>query len=163
LYHVLEEEIMDRIFSQLKHLSTLTYLSIIQCCLPYSQLNISFFFNSIWNLPKLAYCNLDIYLQSEEHFVAPTMISSSLEYLSIKGLLFEFDQINLLFERTPCLRYLKVDNNHVTEDIDPISSVSSLITLNISLITMNKDVVMNFLQSMINLHQLTVDIWACSK
>ncbi len=163
MYHVLEEEIMDRIFSQLKHLSTLTYLSIIQCCLPYSQLNISFFFNSIWNLPKLAYCNLDIYLQSEEHFVAPTMISSSLEYLSIKGLLFEFDQINLLFERTPCLRYLKVDNNHVTEDIDPISSVSSLITLNISLITMNKDVVMNFLQSMINLHQLTVDIWACSK
>jgi hypothetical protein len=100
-----------------------------------------------------------LFFQSEEYFIAPTIISSSLEYLSIKGLLFEFDQINILFERTPCLRYLKVNNNHVAEDTDPISSVSSLITLSISLITMNKDVVMNFLQSMINLHQLTVDIY----
>jgi len=77
LYHVFSEKHMERISSELKHLPVLTHLSMIQCYLPCDQMNFRDFTDGIWNLPKLIYCNLEKYLQIEEYFVAPTVISSS--------------------------------------------------------------------------------------
>jgi len=159
LYHVFSKEIMETLSFQLENLPTLTHLDIIQCCLPCDRINILNFIDRIWSLPKLVYCNLDIYLQDEGYFVAPTVISSSIEYVSIKGLLFELNETNLLFENTPCLHYLKAHSYCVTDDVDPISYVSSLITLNLSFVTMNENVIINFLQSMRNLHRLTIDMY----
>lgn len=158
LYHVFSEEIMEIICFQLKNLPTLTHLDIIQCCLPNIQMNNSNFLDHIWSLRKLVYCNLDICLRVEEYSLAPTIISSSIQYVSIKGLLFELNEINLLIERTPSLNYLKMHNYNIINDTDLNPYVSSLVTLNFSISTMNENFTLNFLQNMVNLRQLTIDI-----
>jgi hypothetical protein len=122
-------------------------------------MDFSSFINRVWSLPKLIYCNLDFDHQREEHFEAPRVSSSTIEYVSIKGIQFDFHEINLLFEQTSSLRYLRAHNTCVTDDIVSTSSALSLIKLNLSFLSMNENVITTFLQNMLNLRYLTIDMY----
>jgi hypothetical protein len=159
LYNIISEETMSTICLELGNLPTLTHLSIVECALPCYFMGFSVFINCVWYLPKLVYCNLGFNYQGEEHFESPSEISSSIKYVSIRGIQFDFDQINRLLEQTPNLRYLAAHNTCLTDDIDSTSIVSSLITLNLSFMTMNENSITNFLQNMLNLRHLAVDIY----
>ena len=78
LYNVFSHEIMETMSLQLEHLPCFIHLDIIQCCIPTNPEHVLNFINRIWSLPKLLYCNLDIYLQDEMYFITSTVTSSSL-------------------------------------------------------------------------------------
>ena len=159
LCNVLSEEIMETISFHLEHLPFLIRLDIIQCCIPTNPEDLLNFINRIWSLPKLLYCNLDIYIQDDMHFMAPTVTSSSLQCLSIKELQWDFNEINILLERTPSLQSLTINNYHIVDDFDIVINVASLITLNLTFLTTNDEAIINILRNMTNLYYLTIDIY----
>jgi hypothetical protein len=85
--------------------------------------------------------------------------SSSITYVSIKGILCDYNEITRLVEHTPYLHYLEAHVDYDIDDVDSISDSSSLITLNLSFITKKEDSIMSFLQNMFNLHRLTIDMY----
>ncbi|CAF1010546.1 unnamed protein product [Rotaria sp. Silwood1] len=66
--------------------------------------------NTIWTLPNLIYCYFHeafVYEWSYARFVVPTVISSSIKYLSIIGVDYGYQSVRI-FEHTPNLKHLFV-------------------------------------------------------
>ncbi|CAF0803015.1 unnamed protein product [Adineta steineri] len=88
-------------------LCNLTHLRLSLVYLRISRPELQPVINNIWSLPKLIRCDFDIGI-SLDLFCLPTTISSTLQYLSVKGHHLEWKQINRLFKSTPCLTHLSI-------------------------------------------------------
>ncbi|CAF4176111.1 unnamed protein product [Rotaria sp. Silwood2] len=67
--------------------------------------NIVCLLNNIWCLPKLKHCDLDFIHAPDRSFIGPTIISLSIEYLSIKNMEIYPRDVYNLFEHTPRLQH----------------------------------------------------------
>jgi hypothetical protein len=158
LYHVHCEKIMKKTMVAWSHLIHLTHLNLIDCCFQYSQQDVLGMMNSIWSLPKLTYCHLHISSQLEPYFVAPTVASTSIEYLYIQGVYCRQKELARLFEHTPRLRHLYANINARSDNHQFEFSVPSMISLELKFCLEDATHVMNrLLQTMPNLRRLTVE------
>jgi hypothetical protein len=106
----------------------LTHLNITDCHILNDWNIIYSLINNIWSLPKLTHCHLDINVIDENYSFVPTVISSTLEYLSIKNIHCNFKELVHLFEYTPRLRYLDITINQKGIDHSYLSFSIPLIT-----------------------------------
>jgi hypothetical protein len=89
----------------------LTHLNLINCQVLNDWNIVYSVINNIWSLPKLTHCQLDINVIDENYSIVPTVISTTLECLSIKNLSCNCEELVNLFEHTPRLRYLDITVN----------------------------------------------------
>ncbi|CAF2982610.1 unnamed protein product [Rotaria sp. Silwood2] len=157
LNYIHNENTLKRIMFELCHLPLLTKLNFYQCYFrnhPKYQLK---FVNDIWSLPKLVRLNLNILPEYKCSFPVPTVISSSIEYLSVTGVYYESNQIDHLFQTTPRLRSLQVEMTCTTSNEHLSIVLPSLNQLNIMFHSAQKSTIENLLRNLPNLNTLKIE------
>jgi len=104
LFNVHSYETLSKLLDQCYHLNNLTHLNFYCYCYENDQDKFQSIVNNVWNLPKLTYCYFGIVIKKQHHFCLPTIISLSLEYVTIRPCELKMNQINQLFEYTPRLK-----------------------------------------------------------
>jgi hypothetical protein len=109
---------------------------------------------TIWNLPKLAYCKIDHRLPYGLKFINDTIISSSIKYLSVENFHFDFNDLSNLFQCTPELRYFNgaIKSHSESNRLRVISS--SIVSIQLSFRN-SLHLMINLLQKLPNLNRLT--------
>jgi hypothetical protein len=158
LFNLRSPVIANKIMIECHRLQHLSYLSFIECKFQDDFITLHQTFNSIWSLPKLIHCHLDVELEREDYFVVPPMISTSLRSLSIKPYQYRLDQLARVFENTPDLRYLWIDLRNDSNDQLLPFTVPSIIKLKIYGYETTA-IIITLLQYMPNLRYLTVNIY----
>jgi hypothetical protein len=114
-------------------LCNLTDLNFCFCYLRDDNVDSQLLINDIWNLPKLVHCNFGIDFQKQQIFCTPTIISSTIKSVNISSkYTLKLNEINRLFEYTPCLECLSICTEHSINENYKLSSFPPLIELNIS-------------------------------
>ncbi|CAF1504007.1 unnamed protein product [Adineta steineri] len=152
LCHLRSDEIIDKILTKLYYL---THLSLSECYCPHDQKNVANIINTIWSLPRLTHCWLDITIENTDYFITPSIISFSLTHVSIKSLFCNLKELASLFHFTPGLQYLHVGIIERSNDFRLPMVVSSIRSLNLSRVD-SRHVITTLLQHMPNLRSLTV-------
>jgi hypothetical protein len=142
------------------NLSSLTHLYIYSCLLSISQVDCQLIVDKIWRLPKLTNCDVDINFNEQQIFCVPTIISSSIQCVSIFHGELQWTQINRLFKHTPRLKYLFAFIKDLIDDDSVAHYYPTLIRLNICLLSscdISKMIV--FFQGTPNLRHLDISTW----
>jgi hypothetical protein len=154
LYNVRSKWTMSMIIDDFHHLPHLKYLRLIKCHSLFGYMGHVHIFDTIWTLPKLTHFHLDT---EQNNFHVPTVISSSLENVSIMGHCCHFSQLSRLFEKTPHLQSLHILLNYINNNDKhlqyPVQSITSLHLSNVY----SKQVTTNLLQNMPNLNRLQIE------
>ncbi|CAF3821707.1 unnamed protein product [Rotaria sp. Silwood1] len=146
---------MQAIMLQLSHLYNLTDLTLVGTSMKYDQAEAIVLANTIWSLPKLIYCYLDV-----GDFYGSTVTSLSLKRIFIRRFSCQFNAFNNLIKNTPYLRHFSVPNLSFTSKNRDLPPIIPLITrLNIGFNKIQVNIVFNFLQKLSNLYHLTVRTW----
>jgi hypothetical protein len=99
-------KIKQLFFIETPNLHNLTHLKFVDCDYDFdSTIDSVQLINQIWSLSKLIYCYWDLNLYTDECFVIPTVVSSSLQHLYIHHITWKFDKLVSLMEKTPHLQY----------------------------------------------------------
>ncbi|UJR32619.1 hypothetical protein I4U23_020079 [Adineta vaga] len=155
LCHISSEQRMNKIMTDWSYLNCLTRLKIIKChsSFPYRRsIDLS---NIIWSLPKLTH----IYLDTDYHkFYMPEIRSLSIEYVGIVGHCSRLEDIVQLIKKTTSVRGLCISHRDLNDDQYFTSPILSITTLKLYDIH-SREVLMNLLQTMINLCHLTVETY----
>jgi len=164
LCDICSNEIMNKMMLEWKYLPHLTHLTLAGCYLQFDQINGQCLINSIWSLPKLIYCYLNINFGEIDIFL-PTVMSLSLKYLFIWGIEHHPNDINSLLKQTPCLKQFSILlNMNLDDDVVVVRHPALSITkLKLHLSRIHQDNMIIFLQTMPNLCQLIVDICSPNK
>jgi len=154
LFYIHNEQTLCKIIDDCHQLPDLAHLKIIKCNSAYmSSVDFS---NTIWNLPKLSHCRLQI---ENGWFCVPTIVSSSLRYLSISCQYWGLRQTIGIFQQTPYLERLHVPLNKLNDNNHEISfSILSITILKLSDVK-SSYAMMNILRAMPNLTYLKVDTY----
>ena len=115
-----------RILDDLQPIAGLTGLHLKHCYFRADPTSIVSLMDKVWTLAHLTHCYLDLTLASHSHFTPPTMISCSIESLTIRGVRCLASNLPILYEHTPRLSYLSVDT---WDPYNDSTSFSPLITL----------------------------------
>ncbi|CAF1464169.1 unnamed protein product [Rotaria sp. Silwood1] len=148
--------IINKIISQCRHLQHLTHLYIIKCYIYCDDKGKLLLMNNIWSISKLIYCYFDCFPSSNNAFIASTIISQSIEYLVMKNIKCDLNNLSYLFQCTPNLRRLHttISCNSRQEELKNI--FSSIISL--KLIYLGSIDSMKYLfQNLKNLSSLTLE------
>ncbi|CAF4000072.1 unnamed protein product [Rotaria sordida] len=105
LFHLNSHQTLLKILGECRYLNNFTHLDLHSCSFQNYQVAFQSIVNQIWSLPKLTNCYFDI-LIDRQLFCLPTIISLSLECITIFYYEFEMNQINQLLEYTPRLKRL---------------------------------------------------------
>ncbi|CAF1012773.1 unnamed protein product [Rotaria sordida] len=147
-----------KLLNECHHMNNLTHLNFYSCSFPNEQVNFQFIVDTIWNLPKLTNCFFSI-MEEQQIFHMPTVISSSLKYLSIFGSELQRNQIKRLFDYTPRLKHLSTSMKSVIDTDYIVSPVPTLTTLNLYFFDDHLTSKIHlFFQGMPNLCHLGIDI-----
>ena len=104
-----DEASLRKFMHDCRHLAHLTHLKIVRCHTEYmSSVDFS---NSLWGLAKLTHCCLDM----QDEFRTPTIVSLSIEYLSISCRSWQLSQTTHLYQQTPRLCHLHLPLNNLTD------------------------------------------------
>ncbi|CAF0991364.1 unnamed protein product [Adineta ricciae] len=153
LCHVRCEQTMDTIMLALSRLSHVTHLKIIKCHSSFNYQESTKLSNIIWSLPKLT----RVYLDTEQYkFYCPEKRSLSLEYVTIVGHRCLLHEIARLLTKTPRLCGLSIRHCDLNDNQFFSAPVLSITTLKLYDIR-SRPILMNLLQTMNNLHHLTVE------
>ena len=156
LYHIHSLNRIYQIISQCHHIPSLTHLSFIKCNFSQDEKDFQYFINTIWSLPKLTHCKLDYTLPSHGLLTQISIISHSIQCLSMKTIHCDMHTLSHLSKYTPNLRQLCTTIFCGCRDEQLQTGVSSIISLNIihksSLNTM-----INLFHDMLNLRYLTLE------
>jgi hypothetical protein len=106
LFDIHSYETLSNLLDQCHYLHNLTHLDFHCYCYENDQDKFQSIVNNVWNLPKLTNCYFGIVINQRNSFCLPTIISLSLQYLTIYPCQLKMNQINQLFEYTPRLKYL---------------------------------------------------------
>ncbi|CAF3229105.1 unnamed protein product [Rotaria socialis] len=148
------EETMNKMMNEWPYLPCLTHLKLAKCYCAFGSIDTTRLSNSIWSLSKLTHCCLD----TEEYvFRTPRVISLSLEYVAIQGHSFRLNQLALLVKKTPHLRSMCIRHHDIDDDKDYLSSPLLSVTVFKLFSLRSRPVMMNLLQNMPNLKNLTVE------
>ena len=122
--HVSSLEKILRLLDDIHRLSHLTDLHLHRCSIEADQKSIVEIINTIWHLPQLTTCTLDLSFPHRNHFIPPTTISCSIRYLIIKSVLCLQANLALLHESTPFLESLSVQIWNPDDDDENVRSSS---------------------------------------
>ncbi|CAF2646179.1 unnamed protein product [Rotaria sp. Silwood2] len=146
------QEAMNNIIIECHDLPYLTHLKIVKCDSVFERMNAVQLFNSIWSLPRLTDCRLNI----KENFHIPTTIVPSLEHLSIQRYYCPLNELNRLFEQTPHIQSLCLLLNHLSDHQCLSTSVPSISSLKLCDVR-SRHAMFKFLTHMPNLNRLIVE------
>lgn len=149
-------DLFEKIMLEVVQFRNLTQLNFVEC---YFRLNHEArvrSINTIWKLPRLTHCRLDLSFENENHFTSPTIVSPSLGHLVIDGPLCRLNELASLLNHTRRLRYLYVRISPESDGQPALFSLSSLTKLRLSI--NNPPLLINELfQSVPQLSSLTVE------
>jgi hypothetical protein len=149
LYHIRSTNLINQIILNCPHL---IYLNISKCDFDEDTEEAKSCINNIWNLTNLKYCYLNDFFTS-----LLTIISSSLEDLSIKNYFISFNCLISLFQCTPNLQNLSIRIRDISDN-KPLSFLIPLLTK----LTINfqgeLNTLTNLLENLPNLSKLIIDI-----
>lgn len=153
-------DLLLRFTNECQYLSNLTHLGFHTCSSIYIANDFQVIIDNIWRLPKLTSCHIDIDIK-QSVFCFPTIISVSLQSISILRQEFQLDQINQLFQYTPHLKHLFIFAGIWTDDNSILSSFPTLIKLHVCFISSYEiPKMILFFKSMPNLRHLSVSLWS---
>ncbi|CAF1421777.1 unnamed protein product [Rotaria sp. Silwood1] len=101
LYYIRSTDLINNIIYDCSHL---IYLKISKCNFDDNIDKAQICVNNIWNLKNLKYCYLDISFFNDYYIPLPTIISVSLENLSIANDSFNINDLICLFQHTPNIK-----------------------------------------------------------
>ncbi|CAF4189031.1 unnamed protein product [Rotaria sordida] len=142
--------------SDIQNLSHLTHLSLNDCYFQFDRESMINIINSIWSLPNLSHCHLNIRFARDCYLTIPTVTSVSIEHLSIVGTCCCFEYLSRLYEHTPHLRSLRMkiwdslNNSHLPF---PLLSITKL---KLEYQTSQQSM-MNLLHKLPNLEHLSIE------
>jgi len=103
---------LNQILIQCQHLLHLTHFNFLKCEFEKTKANALHFMNKIWCLSKLTHCNLDNIFRYDILFKNMTVISQSIECLSIVN---TYRPLSILFDILKCTpRLRQVRANAIT-------------------------------------------------
>jgi hypothetical protein len=106
LFSLRSYEILLKLLDQCQHLSHLNHFKLYSCSLSNSSVDYQLIVNKVWSLPKLTHCYFNIDINKNRNFFVSTIISRSLEYVTIFPRALQWSQITELLEYTPRLKHL---------------------------------------------------------
>lgn len=150
----LSRQDMENIILNCRSLPSFTHLKLTNVFLGERQ-HFVHFLDNIWSLPKLTNLDVETSNSASYHFSTLTVLSSTIEYVTMKSLHFSLGDLRQLLEYTPRLQHL-TGSLKPGRQADPLPLVAPLITKlrirsSCSLVEMS-----SFFQSMPNLTHLTV-------
>ena len=125
-HHIYSIDKVIRILNDLQRIPDLITLNLIECYLEYDLKKLLGIMNSIWSLSNLKHCCLDLIDIQGYNLIPPTMISCSLEDLSIKGIQCGLETLSVLYEHTPHLQSLSIETAENEDDYSSLPIVYSL-------------------------------------
>ncbi|CAF1200181.1 unnamed protein product [Rotaria sordida] len=155
LYRINHFDTLYKIIYQCRYLPHLTHLNIVKYDDEERQENIVDLLNNIWSLSTLTHCNLNGLQTNEIRLLNISIISSSIEYLSIENIPCNLNCLSHLFKFTPRLQqfcttlYSYSRNDHLTNIMPSIESIK--LYFGGSIQSMN-----NLLENMPNLSRLII-------
>jgi hypothetical protein len=155
-YKIYSIQKLLRISNDLKQMRHLTHLYLIQCYFSFDPKTLFNIMNDIWSLSDLRHCSLDLSFESDCYLITPTIISCSIQYLSIRGFRCGLENLHHLYEHTPFLQNLSIDIWEPTDDHQQLSVISSLTTCKFKCQTSSR-LISSFLRKIPNLTSLTVE------
>jgi hypothetical protein len=151
LFNIQSYEGLLKLLDECRHLNNLTHLKLHYCSFQNDQIDLQSMVNNIWSLPKLTHCYFGMTIKQRCCFCMPTVISSSLECITLFQHEFEMNQINQLLEYTPRLKHLSecyltsINDNYIA------SPLPTLIHLKIKFYRDDVSKLIIFLQNIPNL------------
>jgi hypothetical protein len=152
--HIRSEETITEVLLECPQI---THLNLTACYFGCKQNDILHFMNTIWSLPQLTHCYLDMDLKHGLHIPTPTAFSLSMKHLSIVGVPYRIGQLGDLCVHTSCLRYLALDLYRIHVDEELQTPIPSLIQLNLVFVGVQNGIIENLLQHMPNLCRLKIE------
>jgi hypothetical protein len=116
------------------------------------------FFNHIWGLTNLTYCNFKIWFAHGIDFSVPTVTSLSLRHLIAPRPTCSVSNLARLSQHTPNLEYLSISFTYNSDELKLTSPILSITRLEIRFIQ-SIDILEHLLQNMPNLSHLTLDAY----
>ena len=150
-------DLLEKILIEVTQLPYLAQLNFVECHIHLQHDTRLWCIDTIWSLPQLTHCHLDLTFVNETHFTTPTSVSMSLRHLVVDGSPCHLSELAHLLDRTPCLQYLSVRISAEWDPQPPVFSPSSLTTLRLSL-SNSPAWIYHFFQSVPQLSSLTVEI-----
>ncbi|CAF1267366.1 unnamed protein product [Rotaria magnacalcarata] len=158
LYQIHSKQTTKRILSDISCLQNLNYLTIDTMYIEEENI-FSQMLDVIWGLPALTHCCIiNMKWKPPANFNYGTVISSTLEHVSLTGEYISLHQLTCLFQNTPFLRTLAVGINKDYERGDVLATIPSMITLTIHWAVNSTIVLTNFLKKMPNLRRLKIKL-----
>ncbi|CAF2747050.1 unnamed protein product [Rotaria sp. Silwood2] len=152
-------KVFIELLNKCHELDSLTCLNINHCHFSTEQANFSLIIDKIWHLPKLTDCHFHNIIRRPYYFRVPTIISPSLECVTIFHSELSSNQINRLFDYTPRLKSLSAIVRNLNSEDHITSPHSKLIQLNMYFsYHINASNITYFLQSTPNLRHLDINI-----
>ncbi|CAF3894523.1 unnamed protein product [Rotaria sordida] len=153
LYYIRSTDLINNIIHDCPHL---IYLKISKCNFDDHMEKAQICVNNIWNLIKLKYCYLDIPFCNNFHIPLSTIISLSLENLSIANDLFNINDLICLFQHTPNLQNLnlRIEDTSYNEQFPFIIPLLSKLKISFK---GSLDTLKNLLQNMPTLSELIIE------
>jgi hypothetical protein len=113
--------------------------------------------NGIWSLSNLTDCCLDFFDGFDRNLISPTVISCSIQNLSIKGLKCGFETLSLLYEHTPNLQNLSIEGWESEDDHQSLPIMYLLNTLTFKCENSSR-LFLSILRKVPNLTKLTIEM-----
>jgi hypothetical protein len=155
-YHLCSNRIIKKIVLQCHDLPHLTQLNFIDCFLKFNRKILLDILNHIWSLSKLKHCQLGFEFEYDDRFPMPTIVSNSIEYLSIRYIYLHVVKLARLFRYTPNIQHLIVRIKHSHNDKQLQSTIPSMTSLKLAVVYSEK-MMTNLLAYMPNLSHLTIE------
>ena len=154
LDHIRSGEVISELLTECPHLIR---LKLTACYFGRKQDDLLRIVNTIWTLPRLIHCQLDIDLKHGFTFPTPTHVSVSMEHLSNVGVPYRIAQLASLCEQTPRLRSLALDLCRQRDSEQLHTPLPSITELNLVFVSPQPGIIENLLQYVPNLCQLKIE------
>ena len=152
-------KVFIELLNKCRQLDSHTCLNVNHCHFRIEKADFSLIIDKIWSLLKLTDCHFYNIFTRPYYFRVPTIISTSIECVTIFHSELSSDRINQLFKYTPRLKRLSMQVMNLSENNDKISPHSKLIQLYMYFIyPTNVSRILDFLKSMPNLRHLKINL-----
>ena len=150
------DDLLGQIIVQCRTLPNLTRLKLTGDARKRHKFDATDLVNNVWSLPQLRYCSINIYSSSREWLKKISIVSRTIEWLSIKNFICKVRDLAHLLQHTPHLDHLctTIIDNPDDGSISPIST--SIRSLKLTLESSSKVVLVQMFQLMPSLVSLTL-------
>ncbi|CAF1089032.1 unnamed protein product [Adineta steineri] len=158
IYRFCSLHLLERLMNEILYLHHLTYLKIIRYIIKYTEIYDIGIISLIERLSKLTYCYFDITHDNDGFYQTSSIISTSLNSLSLPYLECNLNQLISLIKNTFNLYSLQIRiNDFVIKSPIPLIKFLSIKKLNINFLG-SLNIMKNLLRTMPNLEELKIEL-----